>query len=304
MHYWKLLSPAVLTVCLAAGSLPGPTLAAADPPATDEEQLANAIHVGQPQWLEAGGSRFLGIYTRAGTGTPLGGAIILPGLGEHADSMDVIAPLRVGLPDFGWSTLSITLPIPEQGTDGQWQLDPYFTASRARIEAAIAFMEQQGINNIALIGHGLGAAAAVVNVSGENTLKAAAFAAISLGIVPPSASSAYQVGLLENIHIPMLDIYGNRDQESMVTNAAARLAAARRGGRTASNKQQIESLMHSAMARLPTTEQNGYIAFRQLQIMGVDYRFRGAEQTLLRRIAGWLRKHAIGVALPTAALNP
>jgi hypothetical protein len=51
--------------------------------------------------------------------------------------------------------------------------------------------------------------------------------------------------------------------------------------------------LHSAMARLPTTEQNGYIAYRQLELMGADYRFRGAEPTLVKRVAGWLKKHAV-----------
>ncbi len=302
MRYWKLLTPALMAAWLMAALTPPPTWSAEDATKPDE-QLAAAITVGAAQWLEAGGTRFLGIYTKAILGTPLGGAIILPGLGENPDENDVIAPLRAGLPNYGWSTLSIRLPTPTQSADGLWQLDPYFTASRARVQAAITFLEQQGITNIALIGHGLGAATAALNVSGSDPLKVSAFAAISLGIPARSAPSAYQIALLENIHVPMLDIYGNRDLDEVTKTSASRLAAAQRGGLSASHNQQIASLMHSAMARLPTTEQNGYIAYRQLELMGADHQYRGAEQTLLKRIAGWLRKHAVGVAVSAGALN-
>ena len=57
------------------------------------------------------------------------------------------------------------------------------------------------------------------------------------------------------------------------------------------------------MARTPTTEQNGYIAYRQLRLMGADHSFRGAEPTLLKRIAGWMKKHAAGVVVPTAVVS-
>ena len=39
-------------------------------------------------------------------------------------------------------------------------------------------------------------------------------------------------------------------------------------------------------------ERNGYIAYRQLKIMGADHSFRGAEETLIKRITGWLKKHS------------
>jgi len=320
MQHWKTLPTAVLAACLMAFLSPPLAWSADTPPkptdaakpidaakpadaAKPEEQLAAAITVGQAQWLEAGGERFLGIYTKATTGTPLGGAIILPDLAVHPDWPDVIAPLRQGLPAYGWNTLSIQLPAPAQGADGLWQLEPYFTAARARIQAAVGFLTQQGITNIALIGHGLGAATAVVSVNGTDPAKVSALAAISLGIPPRSAPSPYQTGLLENIRVPMLDIYGSSDSDEVTKTAAARLAAAHRAGLDASTTQHLEPLKHSAMARLPTTEQNGYIAYRQLELMGADHSFRGAEATLLKRVAGWLKKNAAGVAVPAAVIN-
>jgi hypothetical protein len=292
MIHWKLLGYSLITASMMLVVM-APVAQAVDQAPKPDEQLAATITVGQAQWLESGGERFLGIYTQSTTGTPLGAAIILPGLDAHPDWPDVIAPLRRGLPAYGWSTLSIQLTTHSQGPDGRWLLEPYFTASRNRIQAAISFLEKQGITNIALIGHGLGAAAAAVSVSGSNPLKVSGLAAISLGIPPHSGPSPYQPGVLENIHVPMLDIFGSRDLDPVTHTAAARLAAAQRGGLDATHNQQFASLLHSAMARLPTTEQNGYIAYRQLELMGADYRFRGAEPTLVKRVAGWLKKHAV-----------
>ena len=257
-----------------------------------DEPPAVAITVGKSQWLEASGERFLGIFTRSTTGVSLGGVIILPSLGRTPDWPDVIAPLRKALPTHGWSTLAIQLPIPTKGADGLWQLEPYFTASRSRIQSAISFMQQQGIANIILIGHGLGAATAVVCVSGSDPLPVSGLAAVSLGIPPGSDRKSFGPGLLENIHLPILDIYGSRDYADVTATAEARVAAARRGGLAAQRSQQLDALKHSPQARLLTTDHNGYIAYRQVVLAGADHSFRGAEETLIKRITGWLKKHS------------
>ena len=272
---------------------PLPITRAADAqPAGPDAELAAAITVGEPQWLEADGKRFLGIYTRSTTGRSLGGAIILPSLGRNPDWPDVIAPLRKALPAHSWNTLAIALSIPAKGTDGLWQLEPYFSASRARIQSAINYMQQQGITNIVLIGHGLGAIAAAVCVSGNDPLKVSGLAAISLGAPPGSEPKSYGPDLLEKIHVPILDIYGSRDFDAVTATAVARVTAARRGGLAALRSQQVEALKRSPQARLLSTNHNGYIAYRQLELIGADHSFRGAEPTLIKRIIGWLKKHS------------
>ena len=276
---------------------PLPITRAADAqPSGPDTDLAAAITVGEPQWLEADSKRFLGIYTRSTTGSSLGGAIILPSLGRTPDWPDVIAPLRKALPAHSWNTLAIELPTPTKGTDGLWQLEPYFTASRSRIQSAINFLQQQGITNIVLIGHGLGAVTAAVCVSGDDPLKVSGLAAISLGAPPGSDPKSYGPDLLEKIHVPILDIYGSRDFDDVTASAAARVSAARRGGLAALRSQQVEALKRSPQARLLSTDRNGYIAYRQLELMGADHSFRGAEPTLIKRIMGWLKKHSEGEA--------
>jgi pimeloyl-ACP methyl ester carboxylesterase len=284
-------------ICLAMAGLPGP-VRAADAGNTADQQPTLAITVGEPQWLEADGQRFLGIFTKSTTGYSLGAAILLPSLGRTPDWPDVIAPLRKALPNYSWNTLAIALPDPAKGDDGRWQLQPYYAAARARIQAAIKYLQQQGNTKIVLIGHGLGAAAAAVAVSGADPLRISGLAAISMGAPPGSDAGPYQPGLLESIHIPILDIYGSRDFTAVTATAAARVAAARRGGLAALRSQKLDALKHAPQARELTTEHNGYIAYRQLEISGADHSFRGAEPTLIRRIRGWLKKQsaAIGIA--------
>jgi len=267
-----------------------------------EEQSTAAITVGQAQWLEAGGERFLGIYTKAITAAPLGGAIILPDLDAHPDWPEVIAPLRQALPDYRWNTLAIQLPEPAKGADGLWQLEPYLTASRNRIQAAIAFLQQQGISNIALIGHGLGAAAAAVSLNGPDPVKVSAFAALGLGIPPGSGASPYQPGILEGIRIPILDIYGSRDLDEVTRTAAARSAAARRGELTAPRAQVNDPPARPVTDDLSSAAQQAYLGYEQSMLMGADHSFRGDESLLIRRIAGWLRKHSANGA-SNAAIN-
>jgi pimeloyl-ACP methyl ester carboxylesterase len=291
MHAGKTLGLCRALICLSL-LWPLHPARADDAAVKPDEQLAAAVKVGEPRWLEAEGKRFLGIYTKSTTGISMGGAIILPSLGDHPDWPDVIAPLRTALPRYGWNTLAIALPVPARGKDGRWQLEPYFTSSRGRIQAAVNYMQQQGITNILLIGYGLGATAAAVSVSGTDPLKVSGLAAISLGVPPGSDPKPYAPGLLESIHIPVLDIYGSRDFNTVTATAVARVAAARRGGLTALQSQQLDALKHSPQARLLATDHNGYIAYRQLEIMGADHTFRGAEPTLIKRIAGWLKKHS------------
>ena len=262
-------------------------------PINVEEQLAADVKVGEAQWLKADGNRFFAIYTKSTSGINKGGAIILPSMGNNPNWPDVIAPLRKTLPYHGWSTLSIDLPVPGKSADGFWQLKSYFTACRSRIESAINYMQQQGINNILLVGYGLGAVTAAVSVTGPDSLKVSGLAAISLGVPPGSDPKPYTPDLLQDIHIPVLDVFGSRDFSTVTATAAARLAAAHRGELAAQHAQQLDdALKGSPQARLVTTDHNGYIAYRQLKLMGADHTFRGAEPTLIKRIEGWLKKHS------------
>ncbi|MEC7548185.1 MAG: DUF3530 family protein [Pseudomonadota bacterium] len=55
---------------------------------------------------------FYGLFLRERSGNPQGGALILHDLGQHAHWPELVAPLREGLTESGWTTLAIELPSP------------------------------------------------------------------------------------------------------------------------------------------------------------------------------------------------
>lgn len=60
--------------------------------------------------LKAGADDFVALWRPANVGAPKGLVILVPGEGESADWPRGIGPLRRGLPDHGWHTLSLSLP--------------------------------------------------------------------------------------------------------------------------------------------------------------------------------------------------
>lgn len=84
-----------------------PTASRADAMAADlVRQLSASEFVG----LKEGDADFVALWRPANAGSPKGVIILLPGEGESADWPSGIGPLRRGLPDHGWHTLSLSLP--------------------------------------------------------------------------------------------------------------------------------------------------------------------------------------------------
>ena len=75
------------------------------------DQVVDSIMVGDAEWLKVGKSKILSIYTENTTEKAIGGAIVLHGSGVHPNWDQVVRPLRSQLPDYGWSTLSLQLPV-------------------------------------------------------------------------------------------------------------------------------------------------------------------------------------------------
>jgi len=300
-HRRARLLPCLILATLMSADLPAATPATPATPANIEEMLAANVTTGRAEWLEAAGGRFLGLYTEATTPTPQGGIILLHGTAAHADWPGVIHPLRRDLPGYGWTTLSIQLPTPVLAKDGRWELAPVFDAGKARIDAAVALLEKQGLKNIVIVGHDVGAAVAAAALAGVKNGKIAGFVAVGMGLPLNSGETPYRPELLEQIAVPVLDIYGSRDSDAVTQEAARRAEAARKGGALVHRGQQLDPLRRSATARFPVSEQSGYITYRQMELAGADHFFTAYDHVLTKRIAGWLRKHATGVAVPRAS---
>lgn len=223
------------------------------------DQIVDAILDGDPEMIEANGHEFLGIYTEADE--PRGAVLILHGRGFHPDWADAINPLRVGLVDHNWNSLSIQLPVLEK-TAKYYDYVPVFSEATPRIEAAIDFLKQKGNQKIILIAHSCGAHMAMQYVREKGEAGFDAFVGIGMG------ATDYQQPMLEPLPLnkikkPVLDVYGGDDYP-----AVHRLAGLR------AQQMQDEGNPHS----------------QQVVIPGANHYFTDMGDVLVETVANWLEK--------------
>jgi len=280
---------AILLICVF-------TAAAAHAAGTSAEKrwsdlLEKRIIHGQPVWLQTDKQqKVFAIYTEDRTGKHNGAVIILHDMGQHPDWPDVVKPLREALPDHGWSTLSVQMPVLEryQSMD---KYGPLFNDVAPRLNAAVAYLKGNHAGTIALAGYGLGAAMGAAYLAADQTSGVQTFIAIGMGALKGMDPRLNTPNSLEKIKLPVLDIFGSRDFTWVVRTAAARAAAARTAGASAQQQHDLNPYKHSATAESPFTHQSGYISYRQVSITGADHYFTGMSDTLVRRITGWLEKN-------------
>ncbi|MBI5462656.1 MAG: DUF3530 family protein [Gammaproteobacteria bacterium] len=227
------------------------------------DQIVDALLVGKAEWLEAGGQKFLGIYTEDQTGEPKGSAIVLHGIGVHPDWPDVVYPLRSELPNHGWATLSIQMPIlPNEATLKEYI--PLIKEAAPRIQAAQAFLKSKGTGPIVLIAHSLGASMATATLAeaGDPKNDSGYAGLIVIGMsssaLDPQLDTTAQIAKLK---LPIFDLYGSRDLDEVLAATAPRAAAMRKAGHT---------------------------HYRQMAVEGADHFFVGVEEELVRWVQGWL----------------
>ena len=231
-------------------------------------QISDAILEGEPLWLEAEGVRFLAIHTPVTSGQPLGGVILLHGMGAHPDWADVIHPLRVALPEQGWETLSIQLPVAAHDTDAK-DYQALIPDAAPRLQAAIAHFRPRQTKNLALVGHSLGARMGLAFLARDKSLEIQAFVAI--GLPTPAVTRENPVLMaIAQLDLPMLDLYGSRDHASVILGAKRRQAAA--SGADRGN-------------------------YRQDRVEGADHFFTGLNGTLEKHVGAWLRRFAADKAV-------
>jgi len=234
------------------------------------QQLATVVTIGEAVNLPSGDNEFLAIYTKTHAPNARGGIILLHDLGTHADWPDIITPLRGELPAKGWNTLSLQLPILPGNTLPK-EMDLIFDEIDSRINSAIIFYGEKGIYNLALIGHSFGAVAGVKYLANkvDRRKEIIAFVGISMANDPyrtGDEKTRTQKGPSSiNLNIPVLDIYGSMDFETVVESAKYRASEAKKT--QASN-------------------------FSQIILTGADHNFTGLSSNLIKRVSTWLNHQA------------
>ena len=223
------------------------------------DQVVDAILDGEAVWLNDGNNKFLGIYTEAEEDKGRA-VIVMHGTGIHPDWQQVIQPLRVGLTEHNWNTLSIQMPIlPNEAEYPEYA--PLYDEVAPRIDAAIKYLKNNGSKEIVLIGHSQGAAMTAYYLS-TSKQDVKGFVAIGMAAFAddPRMDS---IKALEKIKLPVLDIYGDDDLESILKSVDARAEAAKKAG----NKN-----------------------YTQVKMPGSNHFFDDKEDDLVEAVAGWLEK--------------
>lgn len=232
--------------------LAGAAIAQAQPDYAREkrwaEEVTPGLVVGDAAYLaQKSGHKFLAIYTPVAQ--PRAAVITVHGQGVHPD-WGLIGPLRSGLADVGYATLSVQMPV--LAADALREDYPaLFPDAADRLRAAIAFLTAKGHRNIALACHSMGAR--MCNYFLVNTPDNGVAAWISIGIVPGEFAEPGK------LRLPILDIYGERDFAPVLEKAAARVAV-------------LRTLKGSA----------------QIEVAGADHYFAGSEGELVKQVRQFL----------------
>jgi pimeloyl-ACP methyl ester carboxylesterase len=225
-------------------------------------QITDQLIVGEPEWLAADGYRFLAIYTPAETEKPKGTVLLVHGIGAHPDWPQVIQPLRIGLSEKGWRSLSIQMPLPPAGINAAgWAA--LLREGGDRLQAALAWLEGKGMTPVTLIAHSRGGADVLHYVATHPGIAVNSLVLIGTNAdyedVPDEVEPLQS---LKGIKLPILELYGEYDQEGVIKTAPERREASA-----------------------------GNPGYQQVMVAGADHFFDGEEKSLLAEVTRWLESH-------------
>lgn len=230
---------ALLTLLLLAGSA-----TASEPDFAREARLADeivdVILDGDPEWLQADGHEFLGIYTEADDARAA--VIVLHGRGFHPDWADTVNPLRVGLVDHGYATLSLQMPVLQKEAS-YYDYVPIFQHAHARIEAGIKFLRDNGHKKVVLVAHSCGVHMAMDWIRARSDESIDAF--VGLGMGATDYQQPMQQPLpLDLMNVPVLDLYGEHEFPAVIRLADSRKTMIEKAGHPVSLQQVLPGANH------------------------------------------------------------
>ena len=207
-----------------------------------EAEIVDAILDGEPVHLDAGGHSFLAIHTEADDGEPRKAVIVLHGRGFHPDWPEVAAPLRVELPEHGWDTLSLQMPVLGKSAK-YYDYVPIFPASFPRIRAGIEYLRERGAHPIVLAAHSCGVHMAMAYVRQHGDADFDGFIGIGMGATDYRQPMREPFPLAA-MSVPVLDLFGDEDYPAVQREAPNRLAAIRKAGNSHSDQRIVPGAEH------------------------------------------------------------
>jgi hypothetical protein len=237
------------------------------PPDTAREQaivdaISGRVPADEVMLLEVEKAKVLALYREQTGWVARGAVLLLHPMDDTADEPGLIHALRTELPEAGWATLSLQLPVlpagsPREAYGGTQEL------AQKRIAAALARLAEKKPEAIAIVGQELGAALALS--AGANAKEVKGVVALSLssaeGLNPPAVT----VPAMETLKLPVLDISGefaDAAQRNLVDQRANAARAAQ------------------------------HVGYSQTTVPGVDDMLGGATDIVVARVRAWLTRHA------------
>ena len=205
-------------------------------------EFVDGIVVGDVVDLNDGSRDFVGVLTESDTDEPKGAILILHGRGYHPAWPTVIQPLRTTLPEKGWATLSIQMPVLEKEAK-YFDYVPIFPYAYPRIKTGIKYLRDEGYKRVVVLAHSCGAhmMMSYINNNGDSEFDAY----ISVG----SGATDYKQPMIEefpfdNMKVPILDIYGSEDFPAVLRMAAERASLIKQGGNAKSAQVVVKGADH------------------------------------------------------------
>ncbi len=239
----------IVTAFLIAGGLAGQTSPLPVAVAQDferelrlEAEIVDAILDGEPVHLEADGHSFLGIYTEAADGGSDKAVIVLHGRGFHPDWPEVTAPLRTELPEYGWDTLSLQMPVLGKSAK-YYDYVPILPAAFPRIRAGIDALRARGARTVILAAHSCSVHMAMAYVRRHGDAGFDGFIGIGMGATDYGQPMREPFPLAA-MSVPILDLFGDEDYPAVQREAPNRLAAIRSAGNPRSAQRIVPGAEH------------------------------------------------------------
>lgn len=224
------------------------------------EQNEEMIFDGEVLYLDSAGHEFMNVYMETEAEQLKGAVIILHGRGFHPDWKNVVRPLRIGLAEKGWNTLSMQMPVLEKNAK-YYDYLPIMPEAFPRIEAGIDFLKNEGFENIILIAHSCSVHMVMAWLDAKRFRDIDAFIGIGMGATDYQQPIARPLPL-DQLSVPVLDVYGAEEYPAVVSGAEQRLDFIKRGGN---------------------------IKSKQVIVMGADHYFTQKDEDLLEVVSEWMQ---------------
>ncbi len=183
------------------------------------DQIVDAIFDGDPFFLNADGHEFLSIYMEAAEPSKRA-VLLMHGRGYHPDWENVTRPLRVGLTEHGWNTLSIQMPV----LDKEAKFYDYveiFPEVSPRIDAALAYLKAQGNEVVVMQSHSCGVHMAMHWIRDHGSGAIDGFIGVGMGATDYKQPMREPFPF-EKLRVPVLDLYGALDYPAVMKGAEGR----------------------------------------------------------------------------------